>query len=131
MGLLEGALNPLLVLKSKDQRLSLPQGSLVQPPLPHPTHPGPDSLSKPLAALVRRPPAAGLGVSPSFTGAWSRLRAQGWSPQSKPADMEREGSVGQFSPEGSREQCLYGDADMMVCSPDSNVSSPRSCIIFS
>ena len=46
MGLLEGALNSLLVLKSKDQRLSLPQGSLVQPPLPHPTHPGPDSWSK-------------------------------------------------------------------------------------
>lgn len=31
MGLLEGTLNPLLVLKSKDQRLSLP---LRQPSLP-------------------------------------------------------------------------------------------------
>ena len=44
MGLLEGALNPLLVLKSKDQRLSLPPGSLVHPPPPTPTHPGPDSV---------------------------------------------------------------------------------------
>lgn len=38
-GLLEGALNPLLALISKDRRLSLPQGSLAQPPLPHPTLP--------------------------------------------------------------------------------------------
>lgn len=104
VGIVGRALNPLLALISKDRRLSLPKAALCSH-RSHPTLPSPDSVCCCPRSSEATLSAAGLRVSPISHRCLEQTQAQE-SPQSKPTDGRESCSVGQSSPEGSREQCL-------------------------